>query len=211
MNQAFEAVYNNSSDAILLIEGNRFIDCNSSALKMLLAEDKESILNIEPSKLSPTYQPDGRESYTKAKEMIDICKKDGTHRFKWMHRRLNGEDFLAEVVLTTIFLKNKEFIHVAWRDITLENKRNNFIKIYRNLLLEQAESPSYSLKNVLQKAAEISTKALDIERAGIWLFNAENNSLNCYNNYERSTDKHSNGIRLVEKKYPNYFKELLKA
>jgi len=114
----YEALFENSSDAILILSGGRFVDCNRAAIEMLRSKDKASVLQTHPSKLSPEYQPDGRLSFEKADEMIAIAIERGTHRFEWDHKRMDGEVFPVEVLLTCIPRGDDIEIHTVWRDIS---------------------------------------------------------------------------------------------
>ena len=107
-----------SQDAILLIGDRKFVDCNEATARMLGYKTREEFLMQHPSKLSPELQPDGQTSFDKANEMMRLAKERGFHRFEWMHRKANGDDFSVEVSLTPIVLHGKEVIHCVWRDIT---------------------------------------------------------------------------------------------
>lgn len=119
----FRQVFQASEDAILLLDGNDFIDCNEAAVRMLRCNSKEEILPVPPWGLSPELQPDGRRSTEKAREMIEIAYRRHFHRFEWMHTRADGEDFPVEVTLTLLELEGRQILHVVWNDIT-ERKRN---------------------------------------------------------------------------------------
>jgi PAS domain S-box-containing protein len=114
----YEALFENSSDAILILSGGRFVDCNRAAIEMLRSKDKASVLQTHPSELSPEYQPDGRLSFEKADEMIAIAIERGTHRFEWDHKRMDGEVFPVEVLLTCIPMGDDIEIHTVWRDVS---------------------------------------------------------------------------------------------
>ncbi|OQX79581.1 MAG: hypothetical protein B6D61_03315 [Bacteroidetes bacterium 4484_249] len=120
--EKYRILFEKSDDAILIIDDNKFVDCNNSVVKMLRYKNKKELLNTHPSELSPEFQPDGRKSFEKAEEMIHIALTKGINHFEWIHRRANGEDFPVEVWLTAIPYKGKKIIHTAWRDIT-ERKR----------------------------------------------------------------------------------------
>ncbi len=119
----FEELFEKSGDAILILENERFIDCNQATVNMLKYDTKELFLDVHPSKLSPKIQPDGRNSIEKADEMMGIALKKGTHRFEWNHVKSTGEVFPVEVLLTVISnTSEKRVIHTVWRDIT--DRRN---------------------------------------------------------------------------------------
>ncbi|MBI4987391.1 MAG: PAS domain S-box protein [Rhodocyclales bacterium] len=114
----FRKFFEESADASLIIEGDRFVDCNQAALDMLRMASKEKLGIVHPSELSPERQPDGRLSNEKADEMIRIAFARGSHRFEWLHRRADGEVFPAEVLLTRIVHQGTPLLYVVWRDIT---------------------------------------------------------------------------------------------
>ena len=114
----YRELFERSADAILIIEGETFIDCNDATVKMLRYSRKEDVLKTHPSELSPPFQPDGRPSFEKANEMIAIAFERGSHRFEWDHKRADGEVFPVEVLLTAVQERGRRVLHVVWRDIT---------------------------------------------------------------------------------------------
>jgi PAS domain S-box-containing protein len=116
--QRFTDILLSSQDAILLIDGEKFVDCNEATARMLGYSNRNEVLNTHPSELSPPTQPDGRSSFEKADEMMGTALERGFHKFEWEHRKANGEDFPVEVSLTSIQLHGKNVLHCAWRDMS---------------------------------------------------------------------------------------------
>ncbi|NQU22998.1 MAG: response regulator [Candidatus Nealsonbacteria bacterium] len=114
----FLDVLHTSGDAILLIDGETFVDCNEATAQMLGYSNREEFLMTHPSELSPSSQPDGMNSFEKANEMIGTAFEMGFHRFEWMHRKADGEDFPVEVSLTPIPYQGRTILHCLWRDLT---------------------------------------------------------------------------------------------
>ncbi len=107
-----------SDDAILLIDGETFVECNEATVRMLGYSSREEFLMSHPSSLSPPEQPDGRESFEKANEMIETALEKGFHRFMWIHKKANGDNFPVDVSLTPIIMHGKTVLHCLWRDIS---------------------------------------------------------------------------------------------
>ena len=114
----YRTFFENSGDAMLIIEGDKFIDCNAATVAMLGYEHKEELLNVHPSKLSPEFQPDGRNSLEKAEEMMVLARENGTHRFEWVHLRKDGTEIPIEVSLTAIENGQGVQLHTVWRDLS---------------------------------------------------------------------------------------------
>ena len=114
----FRSLFDLSPDPLWIIDGHRFVECNQSAVTMLGYPDKKSLIDTHPSELSPTFQPDGTDSFNKAEMMMNIALEKGFHRFEWVHKRKDNSTFFAEVTLSSITLQGHPVIYCAWRDIT---------------------------------------------------------------------------------------------
>ncbi|XOV77415.1 MAG: EAL domain-containing protein [Aestuariibacter sp.] len=124
----YRDLFENSRDAILIIENEMFVECNQATLDMLGYKDKKEFLQQHPSRLSPPKQPDGRDSVEKADEMMEIALREGSNRFEWDHVRANGEVFPVEVLLTPLVTeKGVQVIHTVWRDITVQKQQRDQI------------------------------------------------------------------------------------
>ncbi|RLB45814.1 MAG: hypothetical protein DRJ42_29100 [Deltaproteobacteria bacterium] len=114
----YQQLFEHSADAILIIEGEKFVDCNEAAVAMLRCSNRAEVLETHPSELSPPTQPDGRSSFEKANEMMALARAKGSHRFVWHHLRRDGEAFPVEVLLTTVQSGATHSMHVVWRDLS---------------------------------------------------------------------------------------------
>jgi PAS domain S-box-containing protein len=50
--------------------------------------------------------------------MIETAMREGFHFFEWTHRRLDGEVFTADVLLTRMDLAGQTVLQATVRDIT---------------------------------------------------------------------------------------------
>jgi diguanylate cyclase (GGDEF)-like protein len=70
-------------------------------------------------------------------------------------------------------------------------------------------SPDSEGVAALQKElTKVAAETLDVERASIWLLDADGTELRCQTLYERSKDRHSQGLVLAAEDYPRYFEAL---
>jgi len=117
-NSWFKQLFELSPDPAWIIENNHFVECNDAAVRTLGYANREALMNVHPSRLSPPRQPDGQASFTKAERMMKLAKTRGLHRFEWTHTKADGSEFIAEVTLSSIKLDDRQIIYCVWRDIT---------------------------------------------------------------------------------------------
>ena len=114
----FRKLFEDSSDAILLIDdAGVFVECNQAALDLLKMTRKQ-FLFMPPAQISPEFQPDGRPSAEAAPEMIALAYSKGLHRFDWTCVNAEGGEFIVEVSLMPVTIKGQSMLHTTWRDIT---------------------------------------------------------------------------------------------
>jgi len=78
----YETLFQTAHDAILLMDQERFLDCNRRALEMFRV-DREELVGATPVEYSPPVQPDGQRSAVKAKEKIRAAIELGSQSFEW--------------------------------------------------------------------------------------------------------------------------------
>ena len=114
----FHLLFELSPYPALLMEDYKFIACNDAALKTLHCSDRDMLLGLRPSQISPEIQPNGQISSEKEEALFSLAAKDGHARFEWVHRTFDGNDFWVDVSLTMIPVRGKPITHVVWHDIT---------------------------------------------------------------------------------------------
>ena len=136
--EAFKTLFEKSSDGILIVDGSTFIECNEKMVEILKYGSKEELLKMHYTSLVPKFQPDGRNSYEKSKEMIVLAKKYKGYQFECVYLRADGEAFLAEVTLTPIMLDKRHVIHTVVRDISDKKKAQQELIRQKDILHHQA-------------------------------------------------------------------------
>ncbi|HEY4940015.1 MAG TPA: PAS domain S-box protein [Rhizomicrobium sp.] len=113
----YRALFNSIGDAIFLTLGGLFADCNEAALRTFGCS-RAQLIGRSPDQFSPPTQPDGRRSEEKAREKIAAALNGEQQRFEWRHRRFDGGEFDAEVVLSRVEGAAQPFFFGVVRDIT---------------------------------------------------------------------------------------------
>ena len=129
LSSAYHDMFDNASDAMLLIKDEKFISCNAAALSMLKARSRSQLHQICPTLLSPERQAGGISSKEKAKQMFQRVAEKGSHKFEWVHRDFEGVEFPVEVSLTHINLRGENLIHVVLRDLDEQYHRLSHVEI----------------------------------------------------------------------------------
>ncbi len=156
-------LYESSSDAIMLLGEKGFINCNAATLKIFGCASSEEFCSKHPADLSPPTQPCGTDSITLAMEQIAIADKNGSNRFEGVHKRLDGNSFSAEVLLTAICLDEKNVILATVRDITERKRAEENQKNLTELLINSNDKLEDALINRELAEEVLSEKSIELE------------------------------------------------
>lgn len=157
----YRDLFEKSEDSILIIRDRKFIDCNKATVKMFGFNSKKEMLNTHPSELSPEFQPDGKNSFDKANEILDTISKKGSKRFEWEHSKSNGETFPVEVLLTAVFFdNNQKIIHTVLRDISVRKKAEKELIMNHNHLEKLIKERTLELEKSNEKLIEKNEKLI---------------------------------------------------
>ncbi|MES2325333.1 MAG: response regulator [Pseudomonadota bacterium] len=119
VNAQFHALYEMSGDAHMLVTLNAgFISGNKAAARIFGCQTVEEFMLLSPATTSPEFQPDGRRSAEKAEQFMRYTLETGSHQFEWVHRRVDGTLFHADILLTSLNMGGKGVIQATVRDIS---------------------------------------------------------------------------------------------
>jgi PAS domain S-box-containing protein len=154
----FRSLYEFTSLAVLMSDKNGIRNVNKAFVELFAGTCQEQFVGKSPDQFSPFFQPNGRDSLSMANEMIAIAFELGNHRFDWVHQRLDGTNFLAEVVLTIVQVGNESIIQGVVQDLT-ERKLAEEILVRS----EQALRQQTQREQLLNKIANQIRNSLELD------------------------------------------------
>jgi PAS domain S-box-containing protein len=122
--EKFRGLVENLLDAVVTLDPARgtFTSANPAAVKIFGARDEADLLKYGPAELSPQRQPDGSLSRESAALKIS---GQGPKHFQWTHRRIDGVEFFAEVLLSRMEHGGTTLVLATIRDITERKQLEN--------------------------------------------------------------------------------------
>ncbi|RSK50981.1 sensor histidine kinase [Hymenobacter rigui] len=110
--QLFEQPYK----AVLIIRNGVYTDCTATALQLLGLTSRQQLIGKPIGSFSMPVQPDGCPTPVRVAEVLEQARRLGWTRFAWLGRRLNGEEFWEDIVITAVQLPDDVLYHVSWED-----------------------------------------------------------------------------------------------
>jgi PAS domain S-box-containing protein len=120
------------------------------------------------------------------------------------------------LVLCGIFVGGVAVTHIS-KMLTLSSRRRGLTESESFLRKQQAAlwrltKSKYIhggvFEDAVREVTEAAAQTLEVERAGVWLFSKDKSCLRCHDVFERSANRHSQGLELSAMEYPVYFDEL---
>ncbi|HJN19108.1 MAG TPA: ATP-binding protein, partial [Armatimonadota bacterium] len=115
-------LFESTRDAVMILDAEAFLDGNQATLDVFGCATREEFLGRHPGEVSPPKQPDGRDSRSVADERIATALREGSDHFEWLHCRVDGTEFPADVLLSRLDLGEGPMLQAVVRDITARKK-----------------------------------------------------------------------------------------
>ena len=133
----FKTLFENSPDAIILLDEKTCIDCNAAAVHLLNFPDKEKLLANTIADSAPTFQPDGQASAEKWETLVKHAHTYGKYNFEWVAQTQDNETIWIDVMLTAIPYEGDKILYAVMRNIS-DRKRQEVERVRLTTAIEQA-------------------------------------------------------------------------
>ena len=143
----YRALFEGAADAIFLIHGNRFVDCNPSALNLFSCR-REDFIGQEIMAFSPPGQPNEGLSKTMFRHYIEAAYDGQPQFFEWEYRHLDYSVFPAEVGLQLIVVGEQKLLLAIVRDITQRKAAEQALEAARIASEKAVQAKSDFLANM---------------------------------------------------------------
>lgn len=115
--EKYRTLFESSGAALLILRGDRVLDCNQSAAELMRTRRKD-LIGKNLSELLPPRQPDGSGSETVARERVEAALAGRPQVFEWTLARGDGSLFPAEVRLNRFLLSGEPLVLASVWDLT---------------------------------------------------------------------------------------------
>lgn len=155
----YRTLFESANDGIFLLQEGVVVRCNPKTSSLFGAEI-EQIIGKPPASLSPSQQPNGTLSIQQAEIYINRALNGENLKFEWVHRRIDGTLFDAEITLNAISIKDKVYIQAIIRDITDRKNAEKAIKELNESLeqkvVERTKELNIAMKIIEQSNVELT-------------------------------------------------------
>ena len=115
--ETYKALFDHTSEGIVVLSDGKCADINPVFCSMFRGT-RDNLIGKSPVELSPLYQPDGQLSMDVAMGHISKCLQGEPQNFEWVHQRLDGTQFHADIALNAVQLAGEDTVFALIRDIT---------------------------------------------------------------------------------------------
>lgn len=125
----YQALFESSNDAILVLDHRGFASCNPAALRMFRLPSEESLRTLSPEDISAPLQAGGAPAGAEIQRRLELAGIDQTQHFEWQFRRHDGETFPALTVMGAVRMEGGTLIQITIHDITQQKRDEHSLRL----------------------------------------------------------------------------------
>lgn len=133
--EKFRALFEASSQGVMLHDEERFLEVNPATLRILGFNSADEIVGHHPVEFAAPVQPGGVPPAVLAPHYIQQCMTTGSARFDWICRNPQGREVPIEVILTRIQWSGRQIIQAVINDIT--DRKNAEAELIKSVAREK--------------------------------------------------------------------------
>ncbi|MFN6479402.1 PAS domain S-box protein [Nostoc sp. DedQUE07] len=204
-----------SQDAIWSVDIDGLITFVNPAVKQIYGyEPQEMIGRALIDFISPTQVAQDKVAFEGVLQGKSIFQhettcvaKDGTLLYLMLNAIAlrNEEGQVIGMTGTASNITQRRGVEKLLQESAIKLRNHNLVltQLAQNQILYQGD-----LKAALGKITETAVKNISVERASVWLYDATNIKIQCFDLFEGSCNQHSEGLFLSVADYPIYFAAL---
>lgn len=186
------------------------LDLNPAMAQILGFQDRQDALgrNAREFYLDPSVR----------EHSVELLRTDNSLRnFEFQLRRADGEVIWVQDNVRAVFDGDGQVAYYEGslldinrkkeEEAALEKRASQVIQ-HQAALLELTNLNLWDLEPAVRTVTEIAAETLNVERVGVWLFNAKRTEITCRDLYQKSLDRHAPGPTLNAGRCPRYFAAL---
>ncbi|MBB5021798.1 ATP-binding protein [Desulfurispira natronophila] len=137
--QSYRTLFEHSPEGVLILDHQlRIVDCNSAAAKML-GETPSRMTGRTPLDFSPIRQPVGGDSRERFPYYVQKALAGEICRFEWTYRDTEGDDIIAEVILSHLGIHSRDNLLMLCRNNTQLQRLEQEKKMQEFTLIQSAK------------------------------------------------------------------------
>ncbi len=137
--EQFKILFDNSSDALIIFDREKILDCNKAAWSLLGYRNKEELISQSTDHFFRKHLV--LEDYERqSAEALAVIKTEGNFRFENEFIKDNGEVLVIDANLTTVDYNNQKALLISIRDITYRKKAQRVVEAERSRLHQILDS-----------------------------------------------------------------------
>lgn len=138
------ASYQYTSDALVVIDGEHFVDVNPGALRLFACSEPTHMLGYSLADFSPLQQVAGVLSAPTLATLLRRAHQLGNLRFDWCCVGRDGREFRVDVLLTSVVHDGRHLLQAVMRETTERHEAQ--VAIYLALMASVASRSQFDAR-----------------------------------------------------------------
>lgn len=159
-------LFESSSDAIVILDGNQFADCNKQTC-LLLGMEKPDIIGRSPWEISPNIQEDETNSIESAEQKLKVAYTGIPQQFEWQFTSSEDSIIHTDITLSRFQIREKNMLMAVIRNISERKNAERNQKLAADIL--ELLNHSGDQVKLIENLLHLIKESTHVEMVGIRL------------------------------------------